>query len=171
MKNFDQKLRFVARWSRALPVALVFWAAPALARPDFPEAIQNQLGLDCPPPCWLCHASAAGGGPTDKPFPIAMLKNGLKPNDPESAKTAAQTILDAGAAVDSDGDGVNDSQELKDQRNPNINGNDENDTLACPPEYGCGARVAPTAPMDGTAMASAIATAAVLVAFGRRRRR
>ncbi len=101
-----------------------------------------------------------------------MLKSGLKPNDPESAKTAAQTILDAGAAVDSDGDGGERlAQELKDQRNPNINGNDEDDTLACPPEYGCGARVAPTAPMDGTAMASAIATAAVLVAFGRRRRR
>ncbi len=56
-------------------------------------------------------------------------------------------------------------------RNPNVSSKDEDDVLSCGPEYGCGARVAPTSPMDGSAAACAVAAAAVLVAFGRRRRK
>jgi hypothetical protein len=172
MKNFEM-LRFVARWSRALPLGLVFWAAPALGRPEYPGEIEKHLDLACPPPCWLCHATAAGGGPVEKPFPLAMLGNGLRANSPETVAPALDAILAKGSAVDSDADGTNDAEELADARNPNINANEENDALACPPEYGCGARVAPApaSPLDGSAVACAVASAAVLVAFGRRRRK
>lgn len=170
MKMLGNKLRFVARWSRALPFALLFWAGPAFARPEYAEGIQKQLDLDCTPPCWLCHATANGGDTPNKPFALSMVRAGLTAKGPEAA---IQAILDAkGTAmdVDSDGDGKNDAQELKDQTNPNIHPDNGDETLSCGPAYGCGARVAPSSKVDGTAMVGAFAAAALLVAFGRRRR-
>jgi hypothetical protein len=171
MHDFNAKLRTVARWSRYLPAALLLWASPSFASDEFPQEIQKTLDLACPPPCWLCHNTAQGGGPTPKPFAAAMIQRGLAPESPETVAPALKAIEMAGSSVDSDGDGTNDVEELKASRNPNVNGKDADDGLSCGPEYGCGARVAPTGPMDGSAMACALAAAAGLFAFSRRRRR
>ena len=40
-------------------------AMALLATPDFPGAIQQQLGLAAPPACTTCHATNAGGIGTD----------------------------------------------------------------------------------------------------------
>jgi hypothetical protein len=170
MRTFEKKLRPLARWSRYVPAALLLWATPALGSQEFPQEIQEHLDLACPPPCWLCHATAQGGGPTPKPFAGAMVAQGLGPEEPETVAPALDAV-EAMSSVDSDGDGTNDVAELRASRNPNVNGETADDVLSCGPEYGCGARVAPTRPMDGSAMACAIASAAVLFAFGRRRRR
>ncbi len=170
MRTLEKKLRLLARWSRYLPAALLFVATPAFGSPEFPQEIQEHLDLACPPPCWLCHTTAQGGGPAPKPFAAAMIGEGLGPEETETVAPALDAI-EAMSSIDSDGDGTNDVTELREGRNPNVNADTADDVLSCGPDYGCGARVAPTAPMDGTAMACAVASAAVLFAFGRRRRR
>jgi hypothetical protein len=148
-------------------------ARAAQASPSYPEEIEAALGMSCPPPCTICHDTQAGGvGTARTKFAAAMIDKGLTKQDPARIRPALDALEAAGASpdagpggVDSDGDGVGDVEELRQDRDPNGPG------LVCGPRYGCGARVEPRGHTDATALAAASAIAAALLVLGRRRRR
>lgn len=154
--------RTLKRWIAT--AAVLAWAAPAAASPDYPAALQDATGAPCPPPCTVCHMTMNGGaGTVVKPFADAMIKAGLDGEDVESLKTAVKGL--ESNAADSDGDGVNDFAELAAGRDPNVAGVGD----LCGPEYGCGARVEPAGELDGHALVLALGVAVVLGARIRRR--
>jgi hypothetical protein len=155
---------------RARVILAVFGiGASAAASPSYPEAIQSALGMPCAPACTLCHDSQSGGLATaNQPFALAMIQAGLAGKDASLVAPALEQLElaggpDAGAPVDSDGDGEGDVAELREGRNPNGPG------VVCGPRYGCGARVEPRGQLDGLTLAAALGLTALL--FGLRRRR
>jgi hypothetical protein len=146
------------------------------ASPAYPGVVRDDIkaltGLDmpCTPPCTLCHRDFQGGrGSVIKPFGTSMMKNGLTYQDPASV-AAALGALKANA-VDSDGDGVADIDELGVGRDPDVAGN--GDLCPAAPRYGCGARVARAEPDNrgALAMVGALIAVAASVRLIRRRRR
>lgn len=90
---------------------------------------------------------------------------------PDAGADAGATGGSGGAGgtpgvVDSDGDGVGDVAELRQERDPNVPGAG----VVCGPTYGCFARVEPRGRIDGVALSAALAVAGALILFGRRRR-
>jgi hypothetical protein len=163
-------------------VAALIAAAPALAlaSPTFPAAIQADLMLSAPPPCNICHATPAGGGPVVQPFGIAMQDHGLLMGEVGTVEPALQAV--AAAGIDSNCIvGLTDIQQLEQERDPNT-GLDFDGTgtraKGCPttgdgltfPEYGCDAQLAPVPVSDGL-HAAAIVAALGLVVAGRRSQR
>lgn len=145
-------------------LALLAWAAPATASPDYPAALRAATGAPCPPPCTVCHLTMNGGaGTAVKPFAEAMIAEGLDGEDESLVKSAAAKLK--AAPVDSDGDGMDDIAELAAGRDPNVSGAGD----LCGPEYGCGARVEPSGALDGHALVLALGVALVLGARIRRR--
>jgi hypothetical protein len=129
----------------------------ALATANFPSAIESELGAACRVPCTVCHATNAGGsGTVTRAFGIAMKDRGLVGSD-TAALADALAQMDADG-VDSDGDGVLDTQALADGLDPN-DGSGLCGALL--PTYGC----------FGGGSAAAVALMAPLVARRRRRAR
>jgi len=156
--------------------------ATAQASPTFPGAIIDHLTATgaspaCPPTCLLCHTSAAGGVVTvrDMGFTqnlrdqssVAYNMRGKTPPRPLTQRddSTVGPALDAlekldcasmpGAVCDSDGDGVPDVAELRAGTNPDGPGG-----LVDCPQYGCGAKIAPSprAPreVDGALLFAAV---------------
>jgi hypothetical protein len=147
----------------ALLLASLLLAVPAAASPGFPGAIAAHL--DAPtPPCTVCHQGAPGVGTATTAFAVAMKARGLVPEDLPSLATA----LDALAAEDHDsnGNGVNDIDELKAGNDPNASGGQ----AAVVPTYGCLGSVARARPGSAGGYL-ALAAALLLLAGARRRRR
>lgn len=163
MKAFNVSLPQASRILTVLsaPLALALWTHQVSAMPNFPDGIQSHLGLSYTPPCTLCHATPAGGGPIVTKFGESMLAAGLTP-------TASTLIpaLDSLAAnnTDSNHDGRSDIEQLKEGSDPNTS----EDFSATPEQkFGCGARVATgRAKSDSTFAMLAVAIALV---FAKRR--
>jgi hypothetical protein len=101
-------------------------ASRASATPNFPAAIQQDLGLSSAPDCTLCHNNELGGvGTVTTPFGKNMVERGLI----AFSTSSLQTALDAMEAehVVSAGGCLPDIEELKAGRNPN----DPGDTADC----------------------------------------
>ncbi len=131
----------------------------AFANPQYPFTIQDEVGSPCTPECVLCHATAAGGEDTVvQPFGIAMVERGLTGN--EGLIEALEAFEEE--ALDQDGDGVTDIDELEEGENPNEVG--ETFCEIPSPEYGCFSH----APVPGGVAGLGIALLAV--ASGRKRR-
>jgi hypothetical protein len=129
-----------------LAIAIGLLAARAEARPEYPGQLQNAVGLECPPPCLMCHTNPNGGVGWNR-FGTRIL--GLAPSvNPWSVVLAGLRQ----AAQDSDGDGVNDIDELERGTNPSIAGPVAIDCV----RYGCGARIARGAPPDPFALATTL---------------
>jgi hypothetical protein len=153
---------WLARW--LLAAAAITSAPAAWASPSFPGEIQERLRMSCAPPCTLCHRDSTGGlGTADTAFADQMVANGLTAGDAARIGPALDAI--EASAADSDGDGIGDVAELRDERDPNIAGAG----VVCGPSYGCGAHVAPRSTMDPIALAAALAVALGLCAAARRR--
>ena len=105
----------------------------AIATSNFPAALESELGTVCRPPCTVCHTNNSGGsGTVTQPFGVAMKDRGLVGGS-VSKLQAALAQMDADG-VDSDGDGILDTQALTDGIDPN-DGTAFCGTLR--PEYGC----------------------------------
>ena len=162
--------RVAGRSLRALAaLALAGWAflfsGSATASDEFPGVIQDHLGMDCPPPCTICHFSPNGGEATiGQPFYLNLNALG-SPIDESGLPDLLDALgkLDCKRPEDHSCDGVmagmpcqpcdadgNKTSDIDDL----VAGNDPNTgkPLACP-KYGCGAHIAPERPLrhlDGT---------------------
>ena len=126
--------------SQLLTVAVLMLAgvavsSPAQAKSEFPVEIRNKFGLTYDVPCAVCHLNSNIGSSTPITlFALSLRARGLTGSN--QSLDSALTKLESDA-VDSDGDGVTDVQELTDGTDPNssangsIMGNQE-------PGYGCG---------------------------------
>jgi len=152
------KQRIISRIACLLAAsATLLVSGVSQASPDFPGEIATLLGMQCPPPCTLCHASPQGGDMLDKPWVGGMLTGGLKAQQVATVGPALGYVESQG--TDSDTDGTADVAELRVQRNPSITGTTTPDEILCPPQYGCGARVSPRPPVDGSALVFAVVVA------------
>jgi hypothetical protein len=145
---------------------VVLLPATARAVPEFPREIQRALALDYDPPCSLCHVKEnTGTGTAETPFALSMREQGLIPDDGNALRSALTGLKQA--AIDSDGDGVSDTDEL-------IVGTDPNSVAPASlknrvePQWGCSA-------LPGSAHVGCIWCGLVALAFalhrGRRGRR
>jgi hypothetical protein len=153
---------------RGIGLAVALTAAPALATPEFPPAIESYLMLSAPPACTVCHATNAGGvGTVTKPFGMAMVAAGLEPYDVPSLDAALATLKKDGAS--SAGDGVADITKLMEGLDPNVPVNGSFGPEE--PAFGCGANVAgaPASDSRGLAIVLAAVTLAWMTRRGRRR--
>jgi hypothetical protein len=152
----------------AFGLAAVFGAPSARASSDYPEKLQQALGMPCAPPCSLCHLTDQGGpgmlAYDDKPFPHAMWDAGMRGALPDSLQAALDKLaMDTSGAPDSGAAMLDDLTAGKD---PNTGGMAD---IACSDiRYGCGAHVAARPRFDGFALCAALA---VLFGLGVLRRR
>ena len=112
---------------------IVLLASASFAMSNFPGDIADDLGMPCTPTCDLCHSSASGGGTPTTAFGMAMMDRGMTSSSSSLAGALDQMVADA---VDSDDDGIIDTEELAQGMNPNgdadycVNGQ-------VGPSYGC----------------------------------
>jgi hypothetical protein len=173
---------------RLVPVLVgaLLVANSAAASKTFPGALEEALGMECPPACTICHRDETGGRNTViKRFGIAMMVTGeLSAGETDRIPAALAAIQgplcsytfddwDEGIGeegpCDADGDGVSDVDELRQKRDPNVLG--PNDELRCGPDFGCGARVEPRSQPDYVAILAAALTVLGLAIGARRRKR
>lgn len=117
-----------------LPLMLALLAGPAQALSTFPAEIETDLGMPCAPTCDLCHSSASGGGTPTQPFGLAMMDRGLSSSADSIAPALDEMVADA---VDSDGDGTIDTEDLALGENPNPDGSPFCAAGIEGPSYGC----------------------------------
>lgn len=128
----------------ALSVAGLFAAGSAGASQNFPGQLRKALDGTCAPTCLLCHTSMEGGVATvrfDRPTTLKYRALAAGYDDPAKVEAARANI---GETTDSDGDTIPDLKELTDGSDPWESGGGSK----CPPEYGCGARIAERPPTE-----------------------
>jgi hypothetical protein len=105
----------------------------ANASPQYPNELRSALELTYVPSCTLCHGSAStsSAGPVDTPFGKSMVARGLRgavtsfdggtESDAGTVEPSLRAALDAMRkdGVDSDGDGMEDLDELSWHGDPN----------------------------------------------------
>lgn len=129
----------------------------AQASPTYPGELVTLAEMPCVATCTVCHETNAGGAATvTRPFGVALMDRGLSGgSNLESLGTAFDTLV--ADAVDSDGDGVTDADELAGGEDPNPDGAPFCDVLT--PEYGCFNTA--QSPISALAVAGAVLGAAL----------
>jgi hypothetical protein len=115
-------------------------ADTASATPGFPGVIATRYNTSESQPCSLCHNGPTARGTVTTAFGTAMRERGLVAGDSASLE-AALTKMETDK-VDSDRDGVIDTEQLKAGKNPNpgaVEG--ARDINPVNPEYGCVGKV------------------------------
>lgn len=145
--------------------------SPAVARatPDFPAAMAADLGVSCTPQCNVCHTNNSGGaGTITKPFGRQMQSYGLVKYDQASLASALGKMTSNN--IDTNCDGLIDTDELKACKDPNANVQCDGGASASTGDvvlYGCGA--SPGGPGSSAPAFAALLVAGALVARARRR--
>jgi hypothetical protein len=167
----------------ALALGFLLSPAPALAYPSFPGAMQEQLGMECPPSCLLCHTRIEGGKEFVKESETSFVQNlrfigretglAIVKDDGDQLKKlleryGTEPCAPGAPPCDSDVDGRSDIVELKNNEDP-----ESADKLPACVQYGCGAHIAPKASVNvsGSSAGAVFALFGALVVFGRRARR
>jgi hypothetical protein len=102
----------------------------------YPGQVSDDLAMACVPQCTLCHETNVGGaGTVVSEFGLALVDRGLTGGGQVELLTAALDAL-ALDGVDSDGDGVIDTDELAAGENPN-GGDPLCGGSVVEPTYGC----------------------------------
>jgi hypothetical protein len=170
----------------ALAFAVLLAPAPALAYETFPGAMQEKLGMQCPPSCLLCHTRIEGGKGHVKDSEDSFVGNlrrvgRAEPNrilitgdDADQFKLlldkyATEPCFPGTPPCSSDGDPTSDIEELRANTDPDSLRGELPDCV----QYGCGAHIAPQASAHvGSSSAGAVcALLGALFMFGRRARR
>lgn len=129
----------------------------AAASSSYPGVVQQFTGAPSTPPCTLCHDSNAGGvGTANTPFGSAARARGLVAGSDDKLREVLEIFKQeaAAGAVDSDGDGVPDYDELVAGTDPNTGGGGEDGPVTA--EYGCN-NVSGQAPGAGSLLLIALA--------------
>jgi hypothetical protein len=137
--------------------SILMVASLAHATPNFPPAIQQDLSLAAAPDCSICHTDGdqGGKGTVNTPFGVNMRSRGLVEFDTTSLQNALNQM--ESEHVDSAGDCLDDIDELKAGRDPNLpdppgacaDAGAEAGAIAetpsgpAPPTYGCIGAIAP----------------------------
>jgi hypothetical protein len=142
-----------------VPVLLgLTFSLSAGATPNFPPALQQDLSIPNAPDCSICHTDGDQGGlgTVNTPFGKNMRARGLVAFDTSSLTTALDQMTTEN--VDSAGDCMDDIDELKAGRDPNLPdpagtcpdggaggaGQPAETPSSASPSYGCGGKIAPS---------------------------
>lgn len=149
-------------------LALPLLGGVALASSVYPSDLEAAVGSCKPPPCVVCHETNGGGGGTvTRAFGQALMARGLTGGSNSDLLNSSLDQL-ATDAVDSDGDGTTDWDELAAGSDPNPGGVAFCDQLS--PIYGCVGAQASVVPYGAEpAAAGALLLAGMLVVARRRR--
>jgi len=102
----------------ALLAALtLLWPLQAHASPSYPAVLDDALGLGCSPRCDLCHVSKPGFATANTPLGRTLRKAKLRCCDDDGLVSVLEQLETT--AIDSDGDGIGDIEELKMRDDPN----------------------------------------------------
>jgi hypothetical protein len=139
-------------------------ASRALASDPYPELIKQQLLLEQPPLCTICHETLIGGLMTiNKPMGRTLQqKYGLRFQDPAGLRAAIMRMQENGD--DSDGDRISDTAELQQGTDPNV---PQGGAPLEEARYGCYCSAVGGSPSFG---AGAAWLSGFALAMGRRRR-
>jgi hypothetical protein len=119
---------------------LPLFVAAATASNVYPTELADIAGMPCVPTCTVCHETNGGGtGTVSRAFGQAVMARGLTGDSNLDGLGAAfdQLVADA---VDSDGDGTPDADELAEGGDPNPDATPfcgEDVEPIVQPEYGC----------------------------------
>lgn len=176
--RLNLKIALCLALSLALPASV---SRVAAATPNFPPAIQQNLALSAAPDCSICHTDGdqGGKGTVNTPFGKNMRSRGLVEFDVNSLTTALGQM--DSEKVNSAGDCLDDIDELKAERNPNLPdpagtcddaGAPTPETVSSEsPRYGCFGAVAPLRSRPNGLLGLGIVMAIVVAARSRRRGR
>ena len=157
-----------------LGIASLGFARKAQASSDYPPllaaAIANEYpnAVKCVPLCTACHLTTAGGPEMLNKFGTSLTSYGLLRGSPNTVEPAFDAL--AAADPDSDGDHINDIEEIVAGNSPSV-AYPAGEGEFCPDiKYGCGAHIAaaPLPPVDRVGLFSA---ALVVLGFAVARRR
>lgn len=117
---------------------MLLLVATALASSTYPAEVADHLTVPCEPvPCTICHETNSGGaGTVTRDFGLALVDSAVDPlggGNADSLRAALDAVATAG--IDSDGDGVGDTDEIAVGQDPNPGGVAFCDAVL--PVYGC----------------------------------
>ncbi len=174
-------MKLAGAWNRRVAIsmvcglALLVSAPVAHASPDYPAALAQALDQEfpmvkhCVPLCTACHKTTLGGPGNINPFGVTLESLGLGQSNDALVPVAIHALATATPIPDTDGDGVNDVDEINQGDSPSIAGPAGTGQFCPDISYGCGAHIAAAPPRDRVSLIPAALVALGLIVARRRK--